>query len=206
MGRRVPKIGIRIGNSLTWKTTYHSCKKNIKRTWSFEETLIKKIIKGINRKFNYYVSDMVIHVLPCTESNKPVTPRHIDTTCHQGQLIDKDNDKSLSPLCSSVEHRIKINIKYLVWCEKEIGTKNVHYITSQIISPLLSYIFNNYDMLYDVKVINKSMLSKNAEMYGDYIGDKLMAEPHRDKQIITREFKIATEEIFRVFKKTKHQK
>jgi len=61
-------------------------------------------------------------------------------------------------------------------------------------------------MLYDVKVINKSMLSKNAEMYGDYIGDKLMAEPHRDKQIITREFKIATEEIFRVFKKTKHQK
>ena len=28
------------------------------------------------------------------------------------------------------------------------------------------------------------MIYQDAEMLGDYLGDKLMAEPHRDKQII----------------------
>ena len=159
MGRRVPKLGIRIGNSLTWKTTYHSTKINSKRSWYFEEALIKKIIKGINRRFNYYVSSIIIHTFPKTGK------------------------------------KMTIHIKYLVWNEDDLKTKDVHYITSQIISPLLAFIFQNYLIKYDVKVINKSMIYQDAEMLGDYLGDKLMAEPHRDKQIITREFRRAAEEI-----------
>jgi len=66
-----------------------------------------------------------------------------------------------------------------------------------VILPILAYVFKEYEFKFDVKVINKKMISRNAEIFGDYMGDKLMAEPHRDKQIIGREFKIATEEIKR---------
>lgn len=150
-----------MSNSLTWKTTFYSLRKNVRKTWYFEEELIKKIIKGINRKFNYYVSDIIIHVFPKT-SNQKVT---------------------------------KVHIKYLIWTEDKKSLKNIYYISSQIILAILTYLFSNYQFKLEIKSIHRNMIIRNTEMLGDYLSDKIMLEPHRDKQIINREFKLATNQI-----------
>ena len=50
--------------------------------------LIKKIIKGINRKFNYYISEIIIHVYPARDLNK-------STEIHIKYLVWSEEKKSL---------------------------------------------------------------------------------------------------------------
>jgi hypothetical protein len=163
MGRRLPKVGIRLGNSLTWKTTFHSHLSHVHRSWHFQEELIQKIIKGINRQFGYYNSEMVIHVYP-------------------------KNDLE--------DHAAEVHIKYLVWSEdNRKSRKELFHVCSEVIVPILSYIFKEYKFKLDVRSIKRHMIYKNTELFGDYLANRLMSEPHRDKPIINREFKFASAEI-----------
>jgi hypothetical protein len=157
MGRRVPKTGIRIGNSITWKTAFHSSLPYVKRSWYFEEKLMKQSIQGICRKFNYYVSDILVHVYPT--KSKPL-----------------------------------VHIKYWIWNEK-MTTKDVHFLTSKVIKKLLTIIFPHYSFTFDIQTLQRNMLSKNAKLLSDYMTDKLIAEPHKDKQILNYEFRQASREI-----------
>lgn len=162
MGRRIPKTGIRIGNSITWNTIYHSSLKNTKRAWYFEEKLMKKIIEGVCRKAKYYTSEIVIHVFPSNQQSKP-----------------------------------KVHIKYLIWREENFTNSDVHFLTSKIVKKLLTLIFPKYSFFFDVQALDRSMLSKNVKLFGEYLTDKLMAEPHRDKQILGYEFRKASRSILK---------
>ena len=76
-------------------------------------------------------------------------------------------------------------------------TKEVHFITSKVIKKLLEIIYPKYGFKFEVETIDRGMVSKNAKMLGETLGDKLMAEPHKEKQIIGYEFRQASREIKR---------
>lgn len=162
MGRRIPKTGIRISNSITWNTLYHSSDKNSKRSFYFEEKMMKKIIEGVCRKAKYYTSEILIHVYPCSKENKP-----------------------------------RVHIKYLIWSEGNFTNSDIHFLTSKIIKNILSVIFPKYSFFFDVQALDHSLVSKNAKLFGDYLRDKLMLEPHRDKQIMGYEYRKASKSILR---------
>jgi len=67
-----------------------------------------------------------------------------------------------------------------------------------MIKELLTRIFPKYSFFFDVQALSHpTMLSKNVKLFGDYLTDKLMAEPHREKQILGYEFRRGTKSVLR---------